>query len=59
MNEYALYKGDTLIAIGTVHEIAEQTGLSVNSIRNYGTPSYRKRNNNSSHHNILIKLEDD
>lgn len=58
MSEYALYKGDTLIAIGTVREIAEQTGLSVHTIRYYGTPSYRKRA--PGHHNtILIKLEDD
>lgn len=36
--EYALYKGEELLAMGTKREIAEQLGVSINSISHYGTP---------------------
>ncbi|WP_375614878.1 hypothetical protein [Streptococcus thermophilus] len=43
MKEYALYRGDELLAIGTKREIAEQLGISVRSVSFYGTTSYAKR----------------
>ncbi len=36
--EYALYKGEELIAMGTKREIAEQLGVSASTIGYYGTP---------------------
>ena len=45
MKEYALYKGDELLAMGTKREIAEKLGVSVNTITFYGAPSYAKRTN--------------
>lgn len=43
VKEYALYKGDELLAMGTKREIAEQLGVSVNSVSHYGTPVYARR----------------
>lgn len=57
MNEYALYKGDTLLAIGTMKEIAETLKIKVRSVMYYKTPSYKKRNKGKNHRE-LIKLED-
>lgn len=59
MNEYALYKGDEFLAVGTVREIAEQTGLHPDTIYYYGSSTYKKRSNNSENRKILVKLEDD
>lgn len=41
--EYALYKGEELIAMGTKREIAEQLGVSAITIGYYGTPVYARR----------------
>lgn len=59
MNEYALYKGDEFLAVGTAREIAEQTGLHPDTIYYYGSPTYKKRSSNSENRKILVKLEDD
>lgn len=40
---YALYRGELNICDGTAEEIAEQTGLSVETIKFYASPSYRRR----------------
>lgn len=59
MKEYALYKGDTCLAIGTIKEIAEQMKLKEKTIKFYGTPSHIKRMSKSHIGNfkILIKLD--
>lgn len=43
MNVYALYKGDELLAMGTVPEIAKLMGVIERTIWFYGTPTYAKR----------------
>lgn len=45
--EYALYKGEELIAMGTKREIAEQLGVSASTIGYYGTPVYARRTSDS------------
>lgn len=45
VKEYALYKGEELIAMGTKKEIAEQLGVSASTIGFYGTPVYARRTN--------------
>lgn len=55
MKEYALYKGDELLAMGTKREIAEQLGISVDSVTCYGTPSYAKRTSENNGRR-LVKL---
>lgn len=41
--EYALYKGEEMIAMGTKREIAEQLGVSASTVGYYGTPVYARR----------------
>lgn len=55
IKEYALYKGDELLAMGTKREIAEQLGISVDSVTCYGTPSYAKRTSENNGRR-LVKL---
>ena len=41
--EFALYKGEELLAMGMKREIAEQLGVSASTIGYYGTPVYARR----------------
>lgn len=43
--EYALYKGDNLLKIGTVEEIAEELGIKKETVYFYKSPAYNKRTN--------------
>lgn len=52
VKEYAMYRGDKLIAIGTAKEISVETGLSPKTI--YSHASFGTRGNTT-----VIKLEDD
>lgn len=53
--DFAYYKGDELLAIGTAAELAEKFGVREDSIRHYSTPTYRKRQkNNVKHYNLLL-----
>lgn len=55
VKEYALYKGEEIIAMGTKSEIAKQLGISVRSLTIYGTPSYAKRTS-EEHGKRLVEL---
>lgn len=41
--EYALYKGDNLLAMGTIEEIANKIGVQKNTIYYYKTQAYQNR----------------
>lgn len=41
--EYALYKGDEFIMIGTAEEIAKERHTLPKSIQFYATPTYKSR----------------
>ena len=43
MREYALYKGDDILAIGTVEEIAKEMGIKPATVRYYNSQAYRRR----------------
>lgn len=45
--EYALYKGENLLHIGTIAEIAEKEEVKKESIKYFMTTTYRKRRKNS------------
>lgn len=47
---YALYKGDKFITEGTKKEIAEYTGLKVDTVSYYGSPAYKKRIEQHKHY---------
>jgi len=43
MKEYALYKGDELLGIGTAKELAEMRGIKLKSIQYLGSPAYKRK----------------
>lgn len=57
--EYALYKGDECLSIGTIKEIAEQMKVKNRTIRFYLTPTYKNRGLGikSNNRRILVELE--
>ena len=62
MKEYALYKGDNLLCIGTAKEIAKEQNVLVDTVMFYGTPTYKnrvKKRKNNRNSRILIELEED
>ena len=54
--EYALYKGEEIIAIGTAKEIADRVGIKETTVWFYKSPAYKKRN--KFNHLMLIEIED-
>lgn len=44
-NEYAIYKGDNMIFMGTTTECAEHFGVKKNTIYYWSYPSHHKRAN--------------
>lgn len=56
MKEYALYKGDTLLAVGTVKEIAYMLKIKVDTVYFYGTPTWLKRTSEKARR--LIEIEE-
>ena len=62
MKEYALYKGDEFLSVGTVEEIAKEVGAKPETVMYYGTNAYKRKlakRKDSKNAKILIKLEDE
>lgn len=57
--EYALYKGENLLAIGTLEEIAEQTGKSLQRVKYYRTPRAKREALHWKTPTVLVCLEGD
>ena len=55
--QYALYKGDTFIDIGTKEYLANKIGVDVRSIEFYMSPTYQRRNNYKGW--VVIRIKDD
>lgn len=53
---YALYKGDNILTIGSIRELALYLGVTERTIRFYSTPTHRKRNKEGY---LVIKIEED
>ena len=58
-NEYALYRGDKLLAIGTAKEIAKELGITERVVRHYSSPAYIKRTSERARRLIKIGDEND
>lgn len=59
MKEYALYKGEQMVAIGTINEIAAERGVKPDTIRFYMSGVYQRRAKSEVNNRLqLIKLED-
>lgn len=59
-NEFALYKGENILCIGTISEIANHQNISEETVKFYGRPAYikRRQNANAKDYKILIDLDD-
>lgn len=55
--EYALYRGDEFIIVGTIKEIAKKQHVKESTIRYYASPCYRKKTKGKGY--ILIKVDED
>lgn len=64
VKEYAVYRGDELLIIGTIVECAKELNMSEKTIRYYSYPSHLKRITKSQTHgkalvSVLLDDEDD
>ncbi|MBC1525880.1 hypothetical protein HB884_16890 [Listeria booriae] len=57
--EYALYRGDDLLKIGTADELAEFKQVKRKTILFYATPAYRKRTSDKSLRTIRLEEEEE
>ncbi|PKR82581.1 hypothetical protein CWO92_23650 [Heyndrickxia camelliae] len=60
-SEYAVYKGDSFICLGTMEECATYLGVKVSSIKFYSSRAYKRRGtkNKDPNHLIVFKIDDD
>lgn len=55
--EYALYKGDELLAIGTRTELAKKFDIKEKTISFYNSPAYKKRIKGLNRRIVVICLD--
>lgn len=59
MKEYALYKGEQMVAVGTIKEIAVERGVKPSTIRFYMYDAYQRRAKRESNERLqLIEIKD-
>jgi len=51
---YAMYKGDELLAMGTIKEIATEMGITVETVRYMTSPAHRKRCKGHNHREVFL-----
>ena len=54
---YAMYKGDELLVVGTLEEIAEHQNMTIGNVRFMTYPSYHKRSATRDRR-LVFKLKD-
>uniref|UniRef100_UPI0035A03AB6 hypothetical protein n=1 Tax=Jeotgalibaca porci TaxID=1868793 RepID=UPI0035A03AB6 len=59
MKIYALYKGEELMSIGTIKEIAKSFGVKPRTVMFYQSPAYTKRTSESKGRRLVLLEEDD
>ena len=59
LNQYALYRGDEFITVGTIEEIATFMNLTKSTIRVLRTNKYLRKIKNYNTCDRLIKLEEE
>jgi len=57
--EYALYRGDEFVAVGTARELARKRGVKPSTIRFMASPAYRRRDSGRGARVVAYRLEDD
>lgn len=61
-SEYALYKGENILSIGTIDEIAKDMKVQRETIKYYTTGAYQRKlakRNNPKNFKTLILLDDE
>lgn len=56
MKEYAMYKGEDCLAIGNIYELAKALKITVQTVKFYRTPTYKKRVKKSKNRRELIEI---
>jgi hypothetical protein len=63
MSEYAVYKGDELIAIGTYKELAEKFNVKIETVQFWSTSANKRRlasrRGGNSNGKLAIRIEDE
>lgn len=63
VKEYAVYKGEDFIAVGTKLELAKELNVKPETIKFYTTPSYQRRLEKRKAHRrgriTVVELEDE
>lgn len=59
MKEYALYKGEECLAIGTIKEIAEKLKIKEDTVKFYGMKSYKERTTEKNRRLIVLESEEE
>ena len=54
---YAMYKGDDLLVMGTLEEMADHQNTTIDNVRFMAYPSYHKRSSGRNR-KLVFKLED-
>lgn len=53
MKEYALYKGDDLLSIGTLEELSKEFNVKTDTLLFYSYNSYKKRTKDSKSRRLV------
>lgn len=57
--EYAMYKGEECLGIGTLKELAKRFNIKVKTMYFYTTPTYKRRVKKGKNRRVLIYLGSD
>lgn len=52
--EYAVYKGEEILVIGTLTECAKALKVKEDTVRFYATPAHKKRTGKNARHTVRI-----
>lgn len=53
--EYVLYKGNKILAEGTIKEIARKMNILPSTVKNYGNNTWKNRMKNGNNHRLLVE----
>lgn len=55
--EYALYKGDEFIDLGTIEEIAKRLKVAPRTVRYFSTSAYKRKGKDDTNRKVLIRID--
>ena len=57
MKEYAMYKGEECLGIGTLIQLARDLNVQYRTLKFYLTPTYKKRSSKGKNRRELVRVE--